>query len=116
MEDKKGKYVVEAIRKAHSVTGYLSSIGVHPKHEYDGKSIYLCPFPGHSETKPSFVVYRKDDGHEDFFCFGCHASGDIISLYAKMNDVEWRQAATKLSDGLNISWKGEQSRRKSRRE
>jgi len=109
MEEQKGKYIIESIRKSHTITGYLSSIGVHPQHEYDGKSIYLCPFPGHSETKPSFVVYSKPDGYEDFFCYGCKSNGNIITLYAKINGISWWDTIEKLSDGIDISFEGAQS-------
>ena len=35
----------------------------------------LCPF--HSEKTPSFYVYPDT---QSFYCFGCQAAGDAISL------------------------------------
>lgn len=69
--NKEAKYIINEIRNKHLITSYLSSLGINPVHEHEDKSIYLCPFPSHNETKPSFTVYKKDDGHEDFYCFGC---------------------------------------------
>ena len=35
----------------------------------------LCPF--HGEKTPSFNIYTETDS---FYCFGCGASGDVISF------------------------------------
>lgn len=35
-----------------------------------------CPFPGHNDSTPSFVVYS--DG--SFYCFGCGKSGNLESF------------------------------------
>jgi len=98
----KSKYVIDSIRDKYSIVEYLSSIGIHPQREYDEKYIYLCPFKNHVETKPSFTVYRKPDGQEDFFCFGCKSSGNFIVLYAKMHEISWVDAIKELSKDFDF--------------
>lgn len=38
--------------------------------------ISSCPFPGHKDTAPSFVVYQDGSYH----CFGCGAHGNTKTL------------------------------------
>lgn len=61
----------------------LFEVKTHDKNELRG----LCPF--HDETNPSFGYnYEKDQ----YFCFSCSASGDLIKLWANKhgsgNDTE----------------------------
>lgn len=48
-----------------------------------------CPF--HEDHNPSMKV---DDR---FYCFGCHASGDVIDFTAKLFDISLKDAAKKLA-------------------
>lgn len=105
MEDNykvESKYIIESIRNKYSIVEYLSSIGIHSQREYDDKYFYICPFKGHTETKPSFTVYRKPSGQEDFFCFGCKKSGDFIVLYAAMHEISWADAIRELSKDFDF--------------
>jgi DNA primase len=58
-----------------------------------------CPF--HSEKDASFTV-SPDKGI--FYCFGCHASGDVIAFIAKLENVSQFEAAQILVErhGLTI--------------
>ena len=44
----------------------------------------LCPF--HGERTPSFHVY-PDNG--SFYCFGCHAGGDVITFVRKIENLDY---------------------------
>ncbi|MCL5875398.1 MAG: DNA primase, partial [Candidatus Dependentiae bacterium] len=56
-----------------------------------------CPF--HSEKTGSFTV----SPHKDiFYCFGCHASGDVISFIAKIENCSPLEAARFLAERYNI--------------
>ena len=56
----------------------------------------LCPF--HSEKTPSFVV------HQDFYkCFGCGASGDIISLVRHIESCTFPEAVRRLCERAGIA-------------
>lgn len=59
-----------------------------------------CPLPGHDDSSPSFGV-NKDKG--TFHCFGCGASGDLISFVRKMEGLGFKQALERvmLITGIN---------------
>ena len=54
-----------------------------------------CPF--HEDHNPSMKV---DDR---FYCFGCHASGDVIDFTARLFGISLKDAATKLAADFGIS-------------
>ncbi|MDQ5940329.1 MAG: primase [Candidatus Dependentiae bacterium] len=58
-----------------------------------------CPF--HKETDASFTV-SPDKGI--FYCFGCHATGDVLSFVAKVENLSPFEAAKQLIDshGLKV--------------
>ncbi|MDR2162610.1 MAG: DNA primase [Clostridiales Family XIII bacterium] len=59
----------------------------------------LCPF--HVEKTPSFKVY---DDSQHYHCYGCGASGDVISFYMKYHNLNFVEAATRLAEELHIDW------------
>lgn len=57
----------------------------------------LCPF--HSEKTSSFTV----SPHKDiFYCFGCHASGDVISFIARLENMAQIEAARYLIEKYHL--------------
>ncbi|MFO7802574.1 MAG: DNA primase [Desulfovermiculus sp.] len=52
----------------------------------------VCPF--HQETKPSMSV-QPERGY--FYCFGCHASGDVIDFYCRIHGLEFMDAVRELA-------------------
>ena len=55
-----------------------------------------CPF--HEDKHPSLKL------NEDyFFCFGCHASGDVIDFTARLLGLSCYEAAQKLASDFDIS-------------
>ncbi len=56
-----------------------------------------CPF--HQEKTASFTVSPHK---EIFYCFGCHASGDIISFVARMENCAPFDAVKLLAERYNI--------------
>lgn len=51
-----------------------------------------CPF--HDELSSSFHI---DDRKGFYYCFGCHAKGDVISMIKEMQGVEFGQAVKQLA-------------------
>ena len=55
---------------------------------------WVAPCPFHQETKPSFSV-NEEQGL--FYCFGCHASGDIFDFYGRINGLDFRDTLEQLA-------------------
>jgi DNA primase len=52
-----------------------------------------CPLPGHDDSSPSFGVNQEKG---TFHCFGCGASGDLISFVRKMEGLGFKQALERV--------------------
>lgn len=75
---------------------------VHPVRTLSGGRLaYLCPLPGHVETKPSFIVWTNAE-FENFYCFGCTKCSTIIHLVREIEDLSFMSVITKLADGVSI--------------
>lgn len=57
----------------------------------------LCPF--HGEKTPSFNV---SESRQFFYCFGCGASGDVISFLMKIENIDFHTAVSKLAEEYGI--------------
>lgn len=58
----------------------------------------LCPF--HKEKSGSFYLYP---GTASFYCFGCHAHGDVFSFVMKMDSVSFPEAVRTVATKLGIA-------------
>lgn len=61
---------------------------------------WVAPCPFHQETKPSFSV-NEEQGM--FYCFGCHASGDIFDFYGRINGLDFKESLEQLAAEAGIS-------------
>ncbi len=57
----------------------------------------LCPF--HSEKTPSFTVHRDK---QFFYCFGCHAGGDVFSFVMQVEKVPFPEAVEIVAEKCGI--------------
>lgn len=62
--------------------------------EVDTHGIALCPF--HDDHRPSLLL------DERYFCFGCHATGDMIDFTARLFGISPKSAALKLARDFGI--------------
>ncbi len=58
-----------------------------------------CPF--HSEKTPSFTVSPDKN---IFYCFGCHAGGDVIAFIAKIENMSPIEAVHHLAENYSIQF------------
>jgi DNA primase len=70
----------------------------------------LCPF--HSEKTPSFTVDRE---RGLFYCFGCHAGGDVFEFVMRIQNASFMEAARELARraGVAIETAPEEHQRRS---
>ena len=88
----------EFIHELKSMINIEDLIGEYVKLERAGSRLRaLCPF--HSEKTPSFYV-NPDSGL--FHCFGCKASGDVISFVEKIENLDFNEAVKFLAEKYNI--------------
>jgi DNA primase len=64
----------------------------------------LCPF--HGEKTPSFSVSQDK---QMYYCFGCHAGGDVIQFVKIMEGLSFHDALASLAEraGVTLSARGE---------
>jgi hypothetical protein len=111
MSKTQSTYAIDKIRKEHALIDYVKLAGHTPVREYGNRWTFVCPI--HKDNDPSFMVYKNDNDIRDYqtyFCWGCKASGDIISLKAELEYGGQHgrgKALTDLSHGMDLSFDGE---------
>jgi len=65
-------------------------------------SLLKCQCPFHSEKTPSCVVYN-DTQNPHFYCFGCHAGGDVISFIMQIEGLGYMDAVQMLADRAGMT-------------
>lgn len=71
--------VRDLINTKIKITDVAKSYGL----DTDKKGKTTCPF--HYDTEPSLMLSDKKNV---FYCFGCHAKGDIITFKKKMEEIK----------------------------
>ena len=57
-----------------------------------------CPLPSHRDEHASFAIYP--DGH--FFCYGCGAHGDVVTLYSLLYNMSTGGTIRELGRKLGL--------------
>ena len=65
----------------------------------------LCPF--HGEKTPSFTVFEET---ASYYCFGCHAGGDVITFVMKYQNLDYIEAVRYLAERAGMSLPEEEGR------
>lgn len=81
--------VFEAARQADCIQA-AEKLGIRTRRS-GGKAYVCCLF--HAEKTPSLCLYPGTGG---FYCFGCHAHGDAIALYAQALSLSPLEAAKRV--------------------
>ncbi len=87
--------IKEEIRSANDIVDVISS---YVPLKRRGRIFFgLCPF--HSEKSPSFSV-KADE--QFFYCFGCHAGGDVFTFISKIENLSFKESVEFLAERANI--------------
>ncbi len=86
---------LEEVRQAADI---VEVVGEHVKLKRQGtRYVGLCPF--HKEKSPSFSV---DSVNRLYYCFGCHAGGDVFSFVRQVEGVGFTDAVRTLAERFNV--------------
>lgn len=101
----KGGYPSEFLSEVCAKTDFVSVASRYLTLVHRGSSYWArCPF--HTEKTPSFAI--KEDG-QFFKCFGCGASGNVISFVQRMENVDFFTAVEMLAKEANLPLPNEQN-------
>ena len=82
-----------------AATDIETLIGEHTALKRVGQRLVgLCPF--HAEKSPSFSVNRQEGL---YYCFGCQASGDVISFVRRIEGCDFVEAVERLGARAGIT-------------
>lgn len=96
--------IAEVCRRI-KITDYLRSKG-HELLKSGSRMRCKCPLPTHKDFDPSCYIRTMPDGAELFKCFGCGASGNIITLMAAIEGQNKGQIIKRISAQAGIVLNG----------
>src|ERR671938_1920326 len=85
----------EALKRERPLADVVASYGIVLRRESAGTYRALCPF--HQEHTPSFWIDARDGSSTHYFCFGCSASGDVITFVMERESCSFLEACERLS-------------------
>lgn len=86
-------YDVDSIKQRNSIAEVVAAHGVALR-DSGAHLVGQCPF--HEDEHPSFAVYPET---RSFYCFGCNAGGDVIDFVRRADNLSFRDALERLSNG-----------------
>lgn len=98
------KQQIAKIKEAYNIVDVVEQENISLKVSGPGEFKGLCPF--HNEKTPSFKV---SEGFQNYYCFGCGASGDVISFIKETHGCSMSEAMKYLADGAGIQLSFERS-------
>lgn len=90
---------LEFIEKLKAANPIEEIIGNYVSLKRTGRD-YICLCPLHNEKTPSCHIHPDK---EYFYCFGCHAGGDVITFIMKYHNLEYWDAVKMLAERAGIS-------------
>lgn len=76
---------VEEIKQQNTMRDVVTRYGI----EVNRSGFCKCPF--HNEKTASMKIYK-----DSFYCFGCHAGGDIFTFIQKIEGIDFKKAFESL--------------------
>lgn len=99
---------IEAIRERLDIVRVIGSfVDLKKKGR---RYVGLCPF--HAEKTPSFSVTAEKGL---YYCFGCHAGGDVFSFLMRHQGLDFQAAARKLAKDAGVELEPESESDRKRR-
>jgi DNA primase len=86
-------YDIDSIKQRNPIEDVVAKHGVVLR-DSGSHLVGLCPF--HQDEHPSFAVYPET---RSFYCFGCNAGGDVIDFVRRADNLSFRDALERLSNG-----------------
>lgn len=86
------------LQKVRDNTNILDVVGSYVSLKKKGKRYWAC-CPFHQEKTPSFSVSQEDGL---YYCFGCHAGGDVFSFVEKMENLSFTEAVERLAEAAHL--------------
>jgi DNA primase len=88
---------IDEIKRRSDLAEVVTEHGIALKRR--GKTLFgICPF--HEEKTASFGVSREAGL---FHCFGCGASGDVISFVVRVDHLSFSEAVRRLADRAGLA-------------
>jgi len=88
----------EVVEEIHNKIDIVEFIGRYVKLKKQGSNyVGLCPF--HQEKTPSFAV---SPSKQLYHCFGCGASGDIVTFLMRIENLTFKDAINQLAKEAGI--------------
>ncbi|MCI4463164.1 MAG: DNA primase [Caldisericum sp.] len=88
----------EVVEEIHNKIDIVEFIGRYVKLKKQGSNyVGLCPF--HQEKTPSFTV---SPSKQLYHCFGCGASGDIVTFLMRIENLTFKDAINQLAKEAGI--------------
>jgi DNA primase len=88
------RYSEEIIQEVIERNNIVDVIGQHlPLRRTGSNYVGLCPF--HNEKTPSFSV---SGNKQMYYCFGCHAGGNVITFMMQYNNFTFQEAVQALAE------------------
>ncbi len=89
----------DEVARVRAATDIVALVGDHAALKRQGRRwVGLCPF--HTEKTPSFSV-NAEEGF--YYCFGCQASGDVITFVREVEHLDFADAVRLLADRAGIA-------------
>jgi len=94
---------LEHLKRNVSILHVCAAHGIELKRHGTSDHIGRCPFPGHEDGEPSFVVTPSKNL---FHCMGCDAAGSVIDLVMQLDGLTFREAVDKLMTSTGLIARG----------
>ncbi len=92
------KTALTAVKTAYDIADYMRAAGITLKSNGVGKWKTNCPF--HQDKTPSLIV---NEAFQNYKCWGCGATGDLINFVMNYENVSFVEALTKLAEEKGIT-------------